>query len=198
VEGDSGIAHRVVDRTELFDGQSKPLQPYNLTHEIVHRLSLTRETIANPNPVLDCNLTSEDIVVRFGNTLMGTGGRTPYHIHIFGDGRIEQVLPLTIRGAHANGYNWRSVAVALIGNTDERACSLAQYDALIWVSRALRGLNKGLAVEGHTYLPGASNDPYKRCPGLYLDMNKVRAAVSDCPVVTGDVWKGAEMVGFVV
>jgi len=195
VEWVNRTSRRVVDKTYLYDSRGVPLRPYSLTHAVVHRLSLSNY---QKMPVADLALTSEGIVMRFCDLELGTGGRPPYHVHVFGDGRVEQVLPLTIRGSHARGFNWRSIGVAVIGNTDEREIGGVQLYSLIWVLRVLRPLNKGLTISGHTELPGATSDPNKRCPGKYLSMEWVRASVAENPVVSGDVWNAAERVGFTV
>lgn len=152
----------------------------HLRFTVIHRLSLANRARGNPRPVPDAELTGADVVERFRDPLLGTGGMTPYHVLIRHDGTVEQLLRLSVRGQHMTDvrasprwYNWRTLAIAVVGNTDEGPPTVEQYGALIRVVRDLMPLTRG-AVGGHTDYPGASSDPHKRCPGKFLDPLGVR------------------------
>jgi hypothetical protein len=154
---------------------------------VIHRLSLAREAKGNPSPVPDDVLAGANVVDAFGDRGLGTGGATPYHALIRRNGTLDQMLRLSTRGAHATDvraepewYNWRSVAVAIAGNTDESPPTQGQTDTLIRVVSELLPLCGELV--GHTDLPGASRDPHKRCPGRLIYLEDVqRVAVSRLP-----------------
>jgi len=154
---------------------------------VIHRLSLARRTPENPDPVPDHLLTGEDTIRAFKDRRMGTGGRPPYHglIRLDNEATLDQVLRLGVRGSHAGdtrpeplqrGYNWRTLAIAVAGNSDERPITPAQYARLVQVVTELLPLGRELV--GHTDLPFASKDPDKRCPGRYLDLHPVLTAAT--------------------
>jgi len=177
------------------------LRQGSLRYIVVHRLSLASfDEEANPDPIPDHLLTGAELVQRFRNRALGTGGATPYHALVCLDNgaHVEQLLRLSVRGAHAGdvrqgpehvGYNWRSLAVAVVGNADERHITGSQYTSLVRVcSQWLPMRAGGLFVEGHTFLPGASKDPNKRCPGRFLDMDTVRRSVDSMMPAGWQIW----------
>lgn len=190
----------VVNRVgECYDGKGKPILFIDLAFVVIHRLSLAHKTEENPNPVPDASLDAMDIVEIFKNHGMGTGGRPPYHIIIRRDplGTIEQILPIMVQGAHAIGYNSRSIAVAVIGNSDERPPTSEQHAGLVKVCQTLCRLNHGLQLVGHTDLPGApSGDPSKKCPGQYLPLGPVIARACVCDRPYSDPWWELQREGF--
>jgi hypothetical protein len=136
---------------------------------VIHRTSLSKPGDDNPDPVSDLLLDGPRLALRFRNTLLGTGGAVPYHFLVLIDGEVQQLLPLSVRGAHSKGYNHESIAVAVVGANLEHQKPLdMQLDSLVRLVAILRGINGGLRIVGHTDLPGASADPNKVCPGPYL------------------------------
>lgn len=191
----------ITDRTaECYDGEGRILKPWHLKYIIVHRISLSQRTEANPKPIPDKELNAVEIADRFKHPLMPTRGRPPYHAVVLQDrdATVEQMLPLSIKGAHALRHNWCSLAVAIVGNTDERPASKQQYEALRDICRVWAPINGGLLVVGHTELPGASGDPNKRCPGRYISLAPIAAEVNVCREYHRDPWFDVERAGFVI
>jgi hypothetical protein len=150
----------------------------NVRWLVIHRISLSEKAPGNPNPIRDEDLTGEELIRRFRNAGLGTGGRCPYHVLIRHDARVEQLLPLTVKGAHAPNYNWRSLGVAVAGRTDLFPILPEQWVQLVKVCIGLIGYwPDGLAIAGHTDLPGASDDPTKQCPGQYLIPRRLETRV---------------------
>jgi len=180
------------------------LQQGSLVYIVVHRLSLARKTKENPRPVPDHELRGEHVVRAFRNRDMGTGQRTPYHALVCQDeaGTVEQLIPLSCRGAHAGdnrplnnreGYNWRSLAVAVAGNADERNPTPPQYSSLARVCSEWLPLRPGgLFIVGHTDLEGASSDPNKRCPGQFLSVHALRRSAEWRLPPNWEEWSPAE------
>ncbi len=156
----------------------------------VHRLTLSYyDKQANPNPIPDDELTGHLIIDRFtdesGSLGAVTGYRPPYHLAVFPDGHIEQMLPLAVKGAHAKNYNWRSWGLAVIGDFRKSPPTDAQVKSLIELCRVLAiAKDGGCEIAGHTELPGSSGDPDKVCPGPHMPLGRVRseALICDRPV----------------
>jgi hypothetical protein len=143
---------------------------------VVHHCSLSRyDPIANPRPIeLDDDLDATGLIERFKNPSLGTGGRTPYHLLVRTSGKLEQLLPLSVRGAHARKWNVGSVAVCVAG--ESRPAEEWQKIALVnslCVLMVLYGLRAD-KVLGHCELDGASKDPGKKCPWPTVDMDQLR------------------------
>jgi hypothetical protein len=188
----------IIDST----AQCVPLVPHVLRPEnvaagwvVVHRLSLATRTDANPNPIPDDKLTGAEAELRFRNKDLGTGGVMAYHAFVHQGGRVEQNLPLLVRGSHAGGYNWQSWAIAAIGNTDEREMPDKQWHTMIEVCAVLSVLPR--KVSGHTELPGGSHDPGKRCPGKFINMDQVRAEVEKKLPYGSEHWDIRQRLAFV-
>jgi len=156
---------------------------------VIHRVSLANyDKDQNPDPISDELLNAKEVALRFKNKALGTLGYTPYHILIKQNGTIEQMLPLSVRGAHSKGYNWCSWAVAVVGNTDQNEIKDAQYHPLVLVCKYLS--RPGLEIVGHTDLPGASADPNKKCPGRFLPLEPIIKKISP--------YRDIETIGFVI
>lgn len=159
--------------------KGKPLNISNVTHLVIHRCDLHQIGPDNPHPVADEMLDGQTLAMRFRASTqpppygLGTYGRIPYHAVVDLRANIQQILPLSLMGAHAIGYNWRSWGVAVVGDTDQRPATADQWEALVWVCSSLAVANRGLIISGHTSLPGASADPTKRCPGRYLPVTRL-------------------------
>lgn len=92
-----------------------------------------------------------------------------YHFVIRRAGLIEAGRPLTERGAHAEGFNDRSVAICLAGGTDGTAAQRPQANFTELQLAALRALLDTLQAKypqaqvlGHRDLPGVK----KACPSF--------------------------------
>lgn len=118
-----------------------------------------------------------------------------YHLFIPKDGSVQWALGqggfdlgFELRGAHAVGYNARSIGIAVYGCFDlepegkpqfPKPTNLhptqAQLDTLDVLCRGLQWwLGDIVNLAGHTELPNATRFPGKRCPGRNLDMSKLR------------------------
>ncbi len=90
-----------------------------------------------------------------------------YHVVIRRDGTIEYGRPFDTRGAHAKGFNSRSIGVCVVGGVDshmeaELNFTEEQFSALERVLTALQGLFPDAAVIGHKDLPATRT----KCPGF--------------------------------
>ena len=88
-----------------------------------------------------------------------------YHQVIRRSGLIELGRPLHVVGAHAKGYNSRSIGVCLVGGIDENGdpednFTLGQMDALGLTIEYWKRIYPAADVLGHCDLPGVS----KACP----------------------------------
>ncbi|MCO5735946.1 N-acetylmuramoyl-L-alanine amidase [Stenotrophomonas maltophilia] len=79
-----------------------------------------------------------------------------YHYVIRRDGSIEKGRADTIPGAHAEGYNGKSLGVCLVGGVSENDVKVAennfteaQFDALHTLLRQLRASHPNAKVIGH-------------------------------------------------
>jgi len=92
-----------------------------------------------------------------------------YHYVIRRDGTVEPGRPPDRPGAHARGFNRRSISVCLVGGVKENNVKVAednfteaQKDALYGVLAALRSEYPKSEVLGHRDLP----DVHKSCPSF--------------------------------
>jgi hypothetical protein len=145
---------------------------------VVHRISLAQRTPENPNPVSDTQLDGAACKRAFAHLGMGTGGACPYHLLVRHNGELEQLLPLSVCGAHARGYNRSSWAIAVVGDPRRRAITDKQWDTLLATCMRLAPMNGGLDIIGHDNLHGGSHDPNKICPGKYLSVEALEQEVA--------------------
>ena len=91
-----------------------------------------------------------------------------YHFVIRRDGDVESGRPMDRPGAHARGYNERSIGICLVGGTKkdgktvENNFTPAQFHALAILLRQLTELYPNAEVLGHRNLPGVN----KGCPSF--------------------------------
>ena len=88
-----------------------------------------------------------------------------YHLVIKRDGSYEQGRPFDINGAHAFGFNHRSIGVCMVGGRNhsggpEANFTLDQYESLKYIVKYLKSLYPIEMVLGHRDLPGVT----KACP----------------------------------
>ncbi len=89
-----------------------------------------------------------------------------YHKIIRRDGTVEDGRPLDVPGAHARGFNSRSLGICLIGGvesdkkTPESNYTHDQWNALELLITDLKGMFPDAEVLGHRDLPHVS----KACP----------------------------------
>lgn len=111
----------------------------------------------------------------------GTGGNgwsdIGYNFVVRKSGLIELGRPLARIPAHATGANANSIGICCSGNGDLEDFTLAQYDSLIPLLRALGGrfAVPWHHVLGHRECAQVGGDPKgKSCPGRRVDMNALR------------------------
>jgi len=151
------------------------LDPAQIRYLVIHHCSLSKKAPGNDNPIPDDKLTGPLLAKAFKDLRLGTTGCTPYHFLITYTG-IDQLLQLSVRGAHARAWNDRSIGIAVVADEDNKVPPLqSQRDNLIALLRVLYPINGGLEIVGHTQLAGASADPHKVCPGPLLNPDQLSA-----------------------
>lgn len=181
----------ITDKTEeCTTGKEQPLAWERLTYIVIHRVSLARKTKSNPDPIPDAMLDGPELAKVFRDRGLGTGGKPPYHFLVCQGGTIDQLLPITKRGAHAIGYNAMSVAVAVVGDFRHKTPAPAQEQAIVELCAALVPVKRnGLLIVGHTDVPGSSADENKVCPGAYLSTPDLVRKVRDRLQETQPGWR---------
>ena len=155
------------DISLCYDDTGHPLDLSNVRTIVVHRISMAAAGIE------DSLLTGQALCEKFLDKSLGTGGRPPYHLLNKPDGNVDQMLPLSIRGAHAIEANPTSWAIANVGNFTRDTIPDIQFDTLAKLCALLTPFNGGLRIMGHDQVPGGSNDEHKECPGHLLDIDKL-------------------------
>lgn len=102
-----------------------------------------------------------------------------YHFVIRRNGGVEKGRALNEPGAHARGWNHRSIGICLAGGvapngkTPEDNFTVAQWDALKQLLGELRALYPDTDIVGHRDLPGVA----KACPcfdvGTWCEINGI-------------------------
>ena len=101
--------------------------------------------------------------------LINTGkerfGQPSYHYYIQRDGTIVPILPESVQGVHAVGYNHCSIAICYEGGLNEKGEATdtrteLQKHALFELLKQLHADYPQARIVGHTELPGA----HKPCP----------------------------------
>lgn len=91
------------------------------------------------------------------------------------DGKLYFGRPENMHGAHAQGYNYNSIGICLIGNFDKKFPSEKQMNTLVTLIRE-KIWQYNIPVKnvlGHNELP----DIKKSCPGSNVNMDETRFAV---------------------
>jgi hypothetical protein len=166
------VVNRIAECRTVNKRNGQVLPRTVLSHLVIHRTDLdTLDPRANPDPVPNELLDGPALALRFNSVGLGTGGLIPYHFLLRADALIwtlEQILPLSVRGAHAVGFNWRGIGVAAVGDFRKYPPPAGQYNKLVKLCALLIPINGGLVTAGHTDLSGASVDASKVCPGSFL------------------------------
>lgn len=104
-----------------------------------------------------------------------TGYQMPYTVVVERDGTVSQALRLGDYGPHARAWSTMAIGVAVVGDFRKHPPTQAQYDSLLAVAHIFSGWVGGAdRVLGHDELDGGSHDPDKQCPGIGLDMHRLR------------------------
>lgn len=92
-----------------------------------------------------------------------------YHYVITRGGKVETGRPLENPGAHASGYNARSIGICLVGGVSEADTKVAennftpeQFEELAYLIETLAERFPKARVLGHRDLPGVA----KACPSF--------------------------------
>ena len=94
-------------------------------------------------------------------------GQASYHYYVRRNGSVVPILPESVRGVHAVGYNHCSIAVCYEGGLDERSVATdtrteLQKHALYALLKQLRQDYPKARIIGHRELPRVA----KKCPGF--------------------------------
>lgn len=98
---------------------------------------------------------SEIHAMHLNNGWSGIG----YHYYIRKDGSIYEGRPKNAIGAHAEGYNYRSISVCLSGNFETETPTDAQLVSLSFIIKKLRTDYPNAVIVGHRELNSTA------CPG---------------------------------
>jgi len=80
-------------------------------------------------------------------------------------------------GAHSKGENSHTIGVSMMGNYSISPPSPNLWvNTVTWISKLCQQYNlPSSAVKGHREMPGAATE----CPGTFIDLDLLRAAVSE-------------------
>ena len=133
--------------------QLKPLRAQDVKYLVVH---------CSGSP---CNhpFTVEGLI----NTGRERFGQPSYHYYVRRNGTVVPILPESVRGVHAVGYNHCSIAVCYEGGLDANGVAAdtrteLQRHALYELLKQLHEDYPQARIVGHCELPGA----HKPCPGF--------------------------------
>lgn len=96
-------------------------------------------------------------------------GFVPYHFLVDEDGRIGRMLALSAKGAHAAGWNDRSVAVCALGKFDVHEPPKPQLDTCRDLVMDMMTVYGRLRILGHD----ATLDEPKGCPGARFPLERL-------------------------
>ena len=112
--------------------------------------------------------------------LIATGrerfGQPSYHYYVRRNGTVVPILPESVRGVHASGFNSCSIAVCYEGGLDENGIAddtrtELQRHALYELLKQLRQDYPQARIVGHCELPGATKPcPCYKCSKEYKDL----------------------------
>ena len=112
--------------------------------------------------------------------LIATGnqrfGQPSYHYYVRRNGTVVPILPESVRGVHASGFNSCSIAVCYEGGLDENGIPAdtrteLQRHALYELLKQLRHDYPQARIAGHCELPGTTKPcPCYNCSSEYKDL----------------------------
>ena len=104
-------------------------------------------------------------------------GQCSYHYYVRRDGTVYPLLPESVQGVHAKGYNHCSLGIVYEGGLDEKGKAAdtrteRQKHALYELLKSLKRDYPSAMILGHRELPGVAKD----CPCFsasveYADLN---------------------------
>ena len=112
--------------------------------------------------------------------LIATGrqrfGQPSYHYYVRRNGTVVPILPESVQGVHASGFNSCSIAVCYEGGLDPNGTATdtrteLQRHALYELLKQLRQDYPQARIVGHCELPGATKPcPCYKCSSEYKDL----------------------------
>ena len=161
--------------------------------EIAKYIGKEEQQLNNPEYIIiHHSATSEGNAETFRRAHKARGWRdVGYHYIIgngtySGDGEVETGRPENESGAHcsADGMNFKSIGICLVGNFDIDKPTVAQMEALERLCRDIMARYKIPAskVLGHGEVKGATTN----CPGRHFDMAEFRKRLEGKPVEKKD------------
>jgi len=115
---------------------------------------------------------------RFFRGLAAVGNIMPYTALYWPNGSVSQCLPFNRIGWHARRYSRKYLGLGIVGDTRIRPPTDEQMESVLktlwWCS-----MQRGGVVDtfGHTEKQDATSWNGHQCPGRFVDMDEVRAAV---------------------
>ena len=106
-------------------------------------------------------------------------GQCSYHYYVRRNGDIIPLLPETVRGVHARGYNYCSLGIVYEGGLDVKGhpadTRTEMQKASLWsLLKALRVEYPRARIVGHNELPNVKKDcPCFSCKTEYADLQPV-------------------------
>ena len=107
-------------------------------------------------------------------------GQCSYHYYVRRNGDIIPLLPETVRGVHARGYNHCSIGIVYEGGLDEKGrpadTRTELQKASLWsLLKALRAEYPTARIVGHNELPGVTKAcPCFSCKTEYADLQPAK------------------------
>lgn len=98
-----------------------------------------------------------------------------YHYVIHSDGSVFEGRPIDAVGAHARGYNKRSIGVCVVGNFEEERPTLQQQEAVGKLILYLQNKLGRLTIKKHNQVTAT------KCPGrnfMFLTPKEVKSRVN--------------------
>ncbi len=128
--------------------------------------------IHHSNRFFDC-----PFLIKIRHKFLRGWDNTGYHFIIGNgvitkNGRLFKARPIKYVGAHAYGYNRKSIGICLVGNFDNFTPTFKQYRSLIRLILILKEEYK-IPIEnilGHNETPNC----LKSCPGNLVPMQRIR------------------------
>jgi len=100
-----------------------------------------------------------------------------YHYLIRRSGEIQKGREEHVQGAHALGYNTRSVGIALEGHGDHERWTIPQTRSLLRLCKQLMDRYPAIGVQ--TVIGHRETGAPKTCPGNLIDMASFRGLLMD-------------------
>ena len=103
-----------------------------------------------------------------------------YHYYIKKDGDIQEGRAEEVPGAHARGFNTRSIGVCMEGHGDYERWTFEQWIAfrqLVFETHIVYGVGPrtGIVIGHRETYPLLNKPVVKTCPGTLIDMDFVRS-----------------------